>query len=154
MARIKKGERRTTEQIQEAFLKAFEDTGNITLACKKARLPRRTFYNWLSSADTNKSFLTSFENSRIMAIGGLEDEAHRRAVTGLKKGIYYKGERIAWETEYSDTLLIVLLKAHAPERYKDRTSAEISGPNGTPIQQEVVTRVIFEDYGSRKDSTI
>jgi hypothetical protein len=144
MAHLKKGERRTTEQMQQDALEAFEDLGNVTLACKKAKVPRRTFYNWLRDIPQYK---TSFEESTKIAVGVLEAEAHRRAVGGLKKGVYYKGKRVAWQTEYSDTLLIVLLKAHAPEKYKDRTSNEHSGPNGGPIPTAVTHRVIFDDNG-------
>lgn len=148
MARLKRGERRTTEQIQKDALTAYEELGNITLACKRARVPRRTFYNWLIEGNPNNAaFIEAFEASNRMAVGVLEAEAHRRAVTGLKKGIFYKGKKVATEHEYSDTLLIVLLKAHAPEKYKDRVANEHTGKDGQPIKQEVTHRVIFEDNG-------
>lgn len=144
MAHLKKGERRTPEQMREDALTAFEDTGNITLACKKARVPRRTFYNWLRDIPT---FKAAFDESAKIAVGVIEAEMHRRAVIGVPKGVFYKGKKVATEREYSDTLLIVLAKAHAPEKYKDRTSNEHSGPNGGPIPTEVTHRVIFDDNG-------
>jgi hypothetical protein len=144
MAHLKKGERRTTEQMQQDALEAFEDTGNVTLGCKKARVPRRTFYNWLRDIP---EYQASYEESAKIAAGVLEAEAHRRAVVGVKKGVFYKGKKVAVQQEYSDTLLIVLLKAHAPEKYKERTSNEHSGPNGGPIPTEVTHRVIFSDNG-------
>ncbi|SFW16265.1 hypothetical protein [Chitinophaga sancti] len=148
MARLKKGEIRPKEKMQQDALAAYEACGNITEACKKSKIARRTFYNWLDeSKPDNKYFIDGFKAVSKMAIGVLEDEANRRAVKGVKKGIYYKGKRVAWVQEYSDTLLIVLLKAHAPEKYKDRTSNEHSGPNGGPIPTEVTHRVIFEDNG-------
>ena len=48
----------------------------------------------------------------------LEDEAYRRAVKGINKGVYYRGEKIAVEKEYSDSLLALLLRANAPDKYK------------------------------------
>ncbi|WPV66298.1 hypothetical protein [Chitinophaga sp. LS1] len=148
MARLKKGEARTTEKIQKDVLSAYEACGNITEACRKAKVARRTFYNWLDETkEGNQSFIEGFKSASKMSVGVLEDEAQRRAVKGVKKGVYYKGKRIAWVQEYSDTLLIVLLKAHAPEKYKDRVAQEQSGPNGEPIKHDVTTRIIFEDYG-------
>jgi hypothetical protein len=144
MARIKKGETRTNQKIQQEFLTAYEDTGNVTVACKKVKLPRRTFYNWIAN-DT--AFKTAFDESNQIAVGLLEDEAHRRAVDGVKEGVFYKGRRVAYQQKYSDTLLIVLLKAHAPERYKDRTSTELTGKDGKPIKTEVTHHVIFSDNG-------
>jgi hypothetical protein len=54
-------------------------------------------------------------------------------VEGVKKNVYYKGEKIDELREYSDTLLTLLLKARDPEKYKDRVQQEHSGKNGSPI---------------------
>lgn len=132
MAQIKKGEKRTKKQQQDAALLAFTECANITLSCKKAKVPRRTFYNWLEEDD----FKSKFEKCVKMAVGVLEDEARRRAIAGVDKPIYYQGRRVGRVKEFSDTLLIVLLKAHAPEKYKDRVANELSGLNGGPIVTE------------------
>lgn len=36
--------------------------------------------------------------------------------------------------KYSDTLAIFLLKAHAPEKYRENTRMELTGANGGPVQ--------------------
>jgi hypothetical protein len=56
-----------------------------------------------------------------------EEEADRRAVDGTKKGIWYKGKRVGHELEYSDTLLLALLKAGDPDRFSDRKDIRHSG---------------------------
>lgn len=148
MARLKRLESRSREQIQEDVLTAYEEMGNITLACKKAKIPRRTFYNWLDEKkEENAGFIEAFEAANKMAVGVIEDEVKRRAIVGVQKGVYYKGKRVAWQQEYSDTLLALLLKAHAPEKYKDRVATEHTGKDGKPIQTEVIHKVIFEDNG-------
>lgn len=48
----------------------------------------------------------------------LEDQARRRAVDGIDKGIWYKGEQVATEKQYSDLLLLAMLKSRKPE-YRD-----------------------------------
>jgi len=55
----------------------------------------------------------------------LEDEAVKRATKGK-----------------SDVLLIFMLKARRPEKFRDRVSAEHSGPGGAPllIEHAVVDR--------------
>lgn len=67
------------------------------------------------------------------ATDGLEAEARRRAVTGTLKPIFYKGEEVAQVREYSDTLLVVLLKGNRPDKFRENASIEHSGPQGTPI---------------------
>lgn len=46
-----------------------------------------------------------------------------------------RGEhKVATVRKYSDTLAIFLLKAHAPEKYRDNTRMELTGANGGPVQ--------------------
>lgn len=54
----------------------------------------------------------------------LEDEAFRRAVTGVEKAIYRKGEVVGTEKVYSDTLLVRLLAARNPA-FGDRTAVSL-----------------------------
>jgi hypothetical protein len=140
MAHIKKEETRTKEQMQEEVLAAFEELANVTKACKKAKVPRRTFYNWLKEEEFNKQFEEALE----ICIGVLEDEATRRAIEGTLKPVYHQGVKIGSIREYSDTLLIVLLKARAPQKYKDRVANEHSGPNGKAIPVETKHTVVFK----------
>jgi hypothetical protein len=47
----------------------------------------------------------------------LEQAAVRRAVEGVERGVYFKGQKIGTEREYSDVVLIFLMKHLYPERY-------------------------------------
>lgn len=42
--------------------------------------------------------------------------------------------RFATMKRYSDTLAIFLLKAHAPDKYRERSAMELTGANGGPVQ--------------------
>jgi len=57
----------------------------------------------------------------------LEDEAIHRAVEGDDEPVYYKGTRVDTKKVKSDSLLTTLLKAHAPDRYADRSVVEHGG---------------------------
>lgn len=63
-----------------------------------------------------------------MQIGGtaLEDEARRRAFEGFDKPIVHQGVITDTVKEYSDTLAIFLLKAHFPEKYRERSSVDLT----------------------------
>lgn len=132
MAHYKRSEKRSKKKQQTDVLAAFEASANITLACKKSKIPRRTFYNWLEEID----FKDKFDKALKPAIGVLEDEATRRATQGTIEPVFYKGKRVGGVKKYSDTLLIVLLKAHAPEKYKERFSGELTGAGGGPIKTQ------------------
>lgn len=44
---------------------------------------------------------------------------------------------------YSDLLTIFLLKAHRPDKYRETTRQELSGPAGGPIPVKAKTKVYF-----------
>ena len=59
------------------------------------------------------------KNPRMLPL--LEAEADRRAVEGVVKPLFYKGQRLPVEVrEYSDVLLMFRLKALRPEQYRER----------------------------------
>lgn len=103
-----------------AFLAAYRDTANIRRAAEAADIDRTTFYQW---SETDEQFSLAFNQAKLDAKEALEEEARRRAVEGVtrEKGIYHMGQLVGTEviTEYSDTLLIFLLKGIAPEKYRE-----------------------------------
>ena len=54
----------------------------------------------------------------------LEAEALRRAVEGVDEPIYQGGALVGTVTKYSDTLLALLLKAHLPEKFRERSEVK------------------------------
>lgn len=118
---------------KKRFLEAFSETGIVSHACEAAGVPRRSVYMWQEHDD---QFALEFQQAEIRATEVLEQEARRRAVAGVDKQrrVYdSRGNLIDEyaETTYSDTLLIFLLKARAPEKYRDRHDIT-SG--GRPLQ--------------------
>lgn len=134
-----KKDARTQAQKQEEFLGYLVNLANVTRSARRAKIARQTVYDWLESDD---SFKIRFDKAVKIGLGVLEDEATRRAVEGVLKPVYQKGKKVGTVREYSDTLLIVLLKAQAPEKYKDRVANELSGKNGEPLIPEVTINVI------------
>lgn len=72
-----------------------------------------------------------FEQARTEAMelfaDTLEEEAIRRARDGTEKGIYFKGDLVNTELQYSDTLMIAALKAHRGSRYGDKKEVNFRG---------------------------
>jgi len=62
-------------------------------------------------------FSEAWDEAEKLYIHILEEEAHRRAVDGVKKDVYFKGEVVGTEMVYSDGLLQTLLKANDPGKY-------------------------------------
>ena len=114
-----------TPTKRKRFLEALEYNGNVTEAVKAARIDsRKTVYNW---REKYPDFAEDWESAYQSAVDRLEQEAWRRATEGTEKPVYQNGQLVGHIQQYSDTLLIFLMKGHNPERYKDRQTVEHSG---------------------------
>ena len=118
-----------TKARQVEVLKQFSIFGNIGRACLEAGIPRRTVYNWKGKNDDGEyvdpEFMKIYEVARGEAVAVLEAEAWRRAVEGDECPITVAGERVDVYKK-SDTLLIFLLKAHDPAKYRDRYDVNLN----------------------------
>jgi hypothetical protein len=107
---------------QRSFLKHYLITGGvIARAAKLANVDRRYHYKWLAEDEVYKA---GFEQAEREAIDVLEMELHRRAIDGVDKPIIYKGEITGSYKEYSDILLMFLLKKKNPA-YRDNFTQNI-----------------------------
>ncbi len=124
----KNGNTQTTYH-KKRFLEHYVELCVIGKAAEAAGVCRRTVEKW---REQDKQFLADFESAKKSIVEKLEAEAIRRAYAGIDKAVWYKGEECGIEKEYSDTLLIFLLKGAAPEKYRERI--EHTGEGGEPIK--------------------
>ena len=114
----------------DKFLATLSECANITDACAAVGIERHTAYK-LRKRD--KDFAERWQHALEVAAERLEKEAMRRAVTGFQRPVFGsmgagQGTGVVGEiTEYSDTLLCLLLKGHMPDRYRERQQIEHSG---------------------------
>jgi hypothetical protein len=84
---------------------------------------RQTHYFWMREDQT---YPRRFKEAEVQAARSLEDEAVRRARAGIRRPVLHKGKQVyvqgepLFTTEYSDSLLMFLLKANNPEKFRDR----------------------------------
>jgi hypothetical protein len=106
---------------KRAFLAAIAESGNVTSAARITGLDRTNHYNWMQD---DPEYAAAYKVAVETAAENLETEARRRAVQGTNKPVFYKGEECGTVQEYSDTLLIFLLKGAMPGKYKDNLSVD------------------------------
>jgi hypothetical protein len=103
----------------------------VSDAARVAGFPRTNLYH-LRKIDT--AFASAWDEAAQLGADGLEDEGRRRAHDGVEKPLTCAkglilddaGDRVNVR-EYSDTLLIFLLKGAKPEKYRERQQVEVSG---------------------------
>jgi hypothetical protein len=100
-----KGKEKVTPQkrpvltSKESFLSALSKMANVSLACEESGVSRQTAYRWRAE---NEEFSKNWNQALDDGIDMLEGIALKRA------------------RESSDTLMIFLLKAHKPQKYRER----------------------------------
>lgn len=119
---------------REKFIKQLATTGNVADACRKAKVARGVAYR---ERDEDEQFKAAWEEALEIATENLELEARRRAEHGYLDPVYFMGAKVGSVRRYSDTLLIFLLKAHKPDKYRDSVKHVHGGAVGEPIQHKV-----------------
>jgi len=114
------------------FLEALVDTVNVTLACRRAGIARRTAYDW---READAGFARKWDDAIDEGVDLLEAELHKRAFEGVERPVYYKGEQVGTWRFYSDALAMFLLKAHRPERYRGTVGSGAVAKALTPEEQ-------------------
>ncbi len=105
------------------FLRAFGEAGMVSAACTAAGVGRSTVY---ARRQRDERFAVAWHDVEEELADRLEGEAFRRAVEGTERPVSIGGEREIVR-EYSDKLLIVLLRARRPALYRGNFRLEHAG---------------------------
>ena len=130
-----------TPQKRAKFIAALRETCNVTKAAESVAMSRQGVYQ---ARDNDAEFAKAWQGALEEAVDLLEAEAQRRAFSGVDKPVTYQGRITATYREYSDTLAFFLLRAHRPEKYRERseTRHDVADPladlmraiNGHPVR--------------------
>lgn len=113
------------------FLEHLRQTANVSRSAKEAGVARQVAYRERGNSD---AFREAWDDAIEEGLDYLEEEARRRAYEGTLKPVFYQGDEVGYVREFSDTLMIFLLKGRRPEVYGDRVKQEITGSGGGPIE--------------------
>ena len=96
------------------FIKALENGETVSEAAAALKITRADLYQW-RRVDT--TFDAAWTQAWELGAYVLEEEAVRRAVEGTEKPVFRGGEVVGHMREYSDSMLMFLLKARKPELF-------------------------------------
>ena len=111
MARLSK----RTPEVGDRFLAALSDGLSVTAAAIAAGARRSAMYGWRAE---DPLFAEAWDEAIEEGTDKLEEEARRRALNG------------------SDPLIMFMLKARRPAKYRERSLHEHTGAAGGPVQVE------------------
>lgn len=103
------------------FLNLYAELGSVAKACKAASIKDAgQVYEWRKNdPDFAKAWSELAERLGDVVEGALFD----RAVNGVERTIYFKGEPVGVERQYSDAGAMALLRGLKPDRYREAGGA-------------------------------
>jgi hypothetical protein len=110
---------RDLEPRQQAFLTHFLRVGTIRGASLASGVARSTHHWWI---ERDTTYAVAFGQARDALVETLEAEAVRRARDGWVEPVFHQGAQVGSVRKYSDTLIIFLLKANRPDKYRDNVT--------------------------------
>ncbi|WP_374944480.1 hypothetical protein [Sphingomonas sp.] len=107
-----------TPDVQRAFIEALADTGLVSAACEAVDMSVASAYR-LRRAAGSGGFRSAWDDATAHAAARLTDVAFTRAIEGTDIPVFDRdGCRIGAKRQYSDRLLMFLLRAYRPEVFR------------------------------------
>lgn len=119
------------ERKKQIFLSILAQTGKVIDAAKAV--------GYYDSAEMYKhrredeEFAEAWDLALKAAGDVIEAEAIRRAVQGVQKPVFYKGQVVGYETQYSDGILTTLLKGHKPQYKEGGNNVQVNTNIGVTV---------------------
>lgn len=125
-----------TGRVRLDFLRVLAATGNASKAARAIGMSLTTVHRHRAA---DEAFAEQWEEALAQFHHDFEESLAVRAMHGVKEPLLYQGQfvrwpddhpeagRIAYVVKYSDSLGPVLLKAHDPERHRDRSDVRVKG---------------------------
>ena len=86
-----------------------------------------------------------FQEAHAAACDTIEAEMRRRAIDGVDKPVFYKGQPCGTVKEYSDTLLAMLANGFLPEKYKQKAKIEAEVTTSREVVREGLRKLTDEE---------
>lgn len=125
-----------TEAWKAVFLQELNKAPNVSAACDVAGVSRKTAY---AHRQSDPEFGESWEQAIEKALDKAEAELYRRATEGTLRPVFQGGEEVGEIREFSDTLLIFMLKSRRRATYGDRLALELDLSNASDEQLKRIT---------------
>lgn len=134
-----------TRETFHQILEMIRQGEKTLVAISQSGFSSSKFYQWIKDQDVaadSQEFMEALkraqlERDQILNQGKLEEgeaELKRRAVDGWDEPVFNQGELVGTKRKYSDTCLVFMLKALAPEKYRESAQVEIHNQvHGGPL---------------------
>ncbi|MGQ2975599.1 MAG: hypothetical protein ACT6QT_07905 [Sphingopyxis sp.] len=123
---------------QRAFIEALADSGSVATAAQCVGMSESSAYR-LRRAPGAEAFDRAWSAAIEAASKKLLDAAFERALVGTDEPIFDRdGNRVGRRLRQSDRLLMFLLRAYGPDRFREVGPDRIAAAAATPVAEALV----------------
>ena len=121
-------EKKLTEEFKAAFLDMLQQLPIKSQICRVMGINYKTVDR---AQREDPEFDKEVRAAMEIGYDTLEAEAWRRAATGIKEPIHYKGMKVDEVNKYSDKLLMFLMKGYRPKKFNP--GLKVEGGDGNKV---------------------
>lgn len=123
---------------QRAFIEALADCGSVVTAAQQVGMSESSAYR-LRRSPGAEAFDRAWSAAIDAASKKLLDAAFERALVGSEEPVFDReGNRVGRRLRQSDRLLMFLLRAYGPDRFRDAGPDRITAPAAAPVAEALV----------------
>lgn len=140
---------RTDALLKEICDQLRQSCGDLHASARRAGVSIDFVTNWIKD---DQDAARDIEEAQRVGYMALESAAIQRGVHGVEKAVYYKGEVVGYDTQYSDALLGKLLEARVPAYKKgEAAQTQFNGPTQINIMPRAEN---FDQWLEMKKATL
>ena len=141
-----------TPDKQVAFIEALAESGCVDEACKRVGMHRSSAYE-LRTRKKAGSFRAAWDAALDHAIQRLSDAAFSRAINGVTRPVFYKGELIGERTYFDERLTMFMLRYRDPARYgrwRDQMRVDVPPDGAAQHLGDLILRVADDAWSEQE----
>ena len=143
LPQIPKGQKVDAQKRKHRFIEILATTGNVSYAANAAGWrSRNTAY---AQKEKDPDFAKLWEEAIEISMDALEMEARSRALGWNEPIINKEGEVVGHRRVFSDKMMEILLKAHRPEKYREKFEHDHKVGGGIILMPQPMQESEWED---------
>jgi hypothetical protein len=126
--------------FKKLFIEKLAQGMSVTRAAEESDLGRATVFSWRRE---DPAFAAAWDDANAQGVDRLEDEARRRARDGYnERTVVGRDGTVSTIRDYSDQLMLALLRAKRPQEYVQQTGAPAVVSVTVKTQTEAVQHIL------------
>ena len=143
-----------TPKKQVAFIEALAECGCVDEACGRVGMHRSSAYE-LRARKSAVSFRAAWDAALDHAVQRIADAAFSRALHGVSRPVFYKGEQVGERRYYDERLIMFMLRYRDPARFgrwRDQMRVDVPA-DGTARHLHELLASVEDDAVSERAGT-